>query len=91
VWLVANGLGGYASGTIAGLATRRYHGLLVAALPNPRGRTMMFDHLVEHLLMPDGSAVRLGGQEHDGKPHDGGALATIRTASAACTRRSRAH
>lgn len=77
-WLVANGLGGYASGTIAGVATRRYHGLLVAALPNPRGRTMMFDHLVEHLLMPDGSEVRLGGQEHDGKPHDGGALVQFR-------------
>ena len=32
-WLVANGLGGYASGTLACLATRRYHALLVAALP----------------------------------------------------------
>ncbi|MGN6673370.1 MAG: glycogen debranching enzyme N-terminal domain-containing protein, partial [Thermomicrobiales bacterium] len=31
-WLVTNGLGGYASGTLAGPATRRYHGLLVAAL-----------------------------------------------------------
>ena len=31
-WLVANGLGGYASGTLAGVNTRRYHGLLVAAL-----------------------------------------------------------
>ena len=31
-WLVTNGLGGYASGTVAGLLTRRYHGLLVAAL-----------------------------------------------------------
>ena len=31
-WLVTNGIGGYASGTIAGLLTRRYHGLLVAAL-----------------------------------------------------------
>ena len=32
-WLVTNGLGGYASGTIAGAATRRYHGLLIAARP----------------------------------------------------------
>ena len=30
-WLVTNGLGGYASGTVAGVATRRFHGLLVAA------------------------------------------------------------
>ena len=37
-WLVTNGLGGYASGTVAGVVTRRYHGLLVAALPAPLGR-----------------------------------------------------
>jgi hypothetical protein len=36
-WLVANGLGGYASGTVSGIPTRRYHGLLVAALPAPYG------------------------------------------------------
>lgn len=36
-WLVTNGLGGYASGTVAGLLTRRYHGLLVAALQPPLG------------------------------------------------------
>ena len=32
-WLIGNGLGGYATGTLAGVCTRRYHGLLVAALP----------------------------------------------------------
>ena len=37
-WLVANGLGGYASGTVSGVITRRYHGLLIAALPAPLGR-----------------------------------------------------
>ena len=31
-WLVTNGLGGYASGTVSGVITRRYHGLLIAAL-----------------------------------------------------------
>lgn len=41
-WLVTNGLGGFACGTVAGLLTRRYHGLLIAALeaagrPNPSG------------------------------------------------------
>src|SRR5687767_510188 len=40
-WLVTNGLGGYASGTVSGTLTRRFHGVLVAALPNPFGRTMM--------------------------------------------------
>ena len=41
-WLVTNGLGGYASGTIAGTLTRRFHALLIAALPTPFGRTVMF-------------------------------------------------
>jgi hypothetical protein len=40
-WLVTNGIGGFASGTIAGLLTRRYHGLLVAALKPPLGRTLL--------------------------------------------------
>jgi predicted glycogen debranching enzyme len=62
-WLVANGLGGYASGTIAGVPTRRFHGLLVAALPAPLGRTMMFNHLGERLRFPDGSVVRLSCDE----------------------------
>ena len=44
-WLVTNGLGGYASGSVAGVATRRYHGLLIAALPTPIGRTVMLSHL----------------------------------------------
>jgi predicted glycogen debranching enzyme len=40
-WLCANGIGGFASGTVAGVLTRRYHGLLVAALRPPLGRTLM--------------------------------------------------
>jgi len=62
-WLLTNGLGGYASGTVAGAATRRYHGLLIAALPAPHGRTMMLNHLSELLRLPDGSIVRFGGSE----------------------------
>jgi predicted glycogen debranching enzyme len=58
-WLVTNGLGGYSSGTIGGALTRRYHGLLIAALSNPYGRTMMFNHLWETLRWPDGRVVRL--------------------------------
>lgn len=59
-WLVANGLGGYASGTITGLITRRYHGLLTAALPVPFGRVMMLNGLDEIVACPDGPALRLG-------------------------------
>lgn len=46
-WLVTNGLGGYASGTIAGSLTRRYHGLLVAALRPPLERTLLVAKLDE--------------------------------------------
>ncbi len=46
-WLVANGLGGYASGTVSGALTRRYHGVLVAALPSPFGRTVMLNDLAD--------------------------------------------
>lgn len=46
-WLVTNGIGGYASGTIAGLLTRRYHGLLIAALRPPLGRTLLLTKLDE--------------------------------------------
>src|SRR6188474_2771408 len=40
-WLVTNGLGGYASSTVAGVLTRSYHGLLVAALEPPVARTVL--------------------------------------------------
>lgn len=44
-WLVTNGIGGYAFGTIAGALTRRYHGLLIAALKPPLGRTMLLSKI----------------------------------------------
>jgi predicted glycogen debranching enzyme len=65
-WLVTNGLGGYSSGTIAGDCTRRYHGLLVAALPAPLGRMMMFNHIIEQIRLPDGHVVSLAGDLHAG-------------------------
>jgi predicted glycogen debranching enzyme len=64
-WLVTNGLGGYASGTIWGVPTRRFHGLLVAALPGVLGRMMMLNHLVDEVLLADGTTVRLTGEERD--------------------------
>jgi predicted glycogen debranching enzyme len=65
-WLVTNGLGGYASGTIAGVASRRYHSLLVAALPAPLGRRVMLNHLSELLRLRDGTTVLFGGEERAG-------------------------
>jgi predicted glycogen debranching enzyme len=46
-WLVTNGIGGYAAGTISGILTRRYHGLLFAALKPPLGRTLLLTKLDE--------------------------------------------
>jgi predicted glycogen debranching enzyme len=65
-WLVTNGLGGYASGTIAGVVSRRYHGLLIAALPAPWGRRVMLNHLSELLRLPDETSAFLGGEERAG-------------------------
>ena len=62
-WLVTNGLGGYASGTVTGAITRRYHGLLIAALPNPLGRMMMLNGLSERLRLPDRRVVYTGAEE----------------------------
>src|SRR5215472_4318292 len=46
-WLVTNGIGGYASGTVSGNLTRRYHGLILAALKPPVGRTQLIAKLEE--------------------------------------------
>src|SRR4026209_822084 len=71
-WLVTNGLGGYASGTLSGALTRRYHVYLVAALPTPFGRTVMLNYIWERIRYPDGRMVSLhnmidteGGKEFD--------------------------
>src|SRR5947209_975877 len=55
-WLVTKGIGGYASGTVAGGNTRRYHGLLIAALQPPVGRMQLVAALDE--------IVRCGGAEY---------------------------
>ena len=58
-WLVTNGLGGYASASLATANTRRYHGLLVAALNPPVGRAVLLSKLEETLTVTDaqGSAT----------------------------------
>src|SRR2546426_267630 len=65
-WLLANGLGGYAGGSISGVITRRYHGLLVAALGT--GRTIMFTHVWERLRLPDRTVVVLSDEENADGP-----------------------
>ncbi len=46
-WLVTNGIGGFAAGTVSGVLTRRYHGLLIAALQPPLGRTLLVTKIEE--------------------------------------------
>src|SRR5215207_8235081 len=58
-WLITNGLGGYASGTLFGAITRRYHGLLIAALPAPLGRVVMLNQLTEYLELSDHRRIEL--------------------------------
>ncbi|HYL11031.1 MAG TPA: amylo-alpha-1,6-glucosidase [Candidatus Acidoferrales bacterium] len=58
-WLVTNGLGGFASGTVSGNLTRRYHGLLFAALKPPTRRTQLVAKL-EETARYDGAEYALG-------------------------------
>jgi predicted glycogen debranching enzyme len=69
-WLVTNGLGGYASGTVSGVITRRYHGILIAALPAPLGRIVMLSHLADQVRLADGRKIEIGGRERAGETSD---------------------
>ena len=68
-WLVTNGLGGYASGTVAGTVTRRYHGLLVASLPAPLGRIVMLNHLLERVRVRGSEPMWLGDEDEVAGPN----------------------
>jgi len=54
-WLVANGLGGYAAGSVDGPPMRRFHGFLIAALPAPLGRALLL-HALHEVVELDGAA-----------------------------------
>ena len=66
-WLITNGIGGYGSGTVSGVLTRRYHGLLIAALNPPLGRTLLVAKLDEEVIYDENeyalSANRWNSQE----------------------------
>ena len=70
-WLETNGLGGFASSTIVGLNTRRYHGLLVAATKPPVGRLVLLSKLEETLLI-DGRRFDLSANRYPGVIHPQG-------------------
>ena len=58
-WLVENGLGGYASATITGAITRRYHGFLIAAQPAPLGRMVVLNDLDVDIEIADGGFMNM--------------------------------
>lgn len=65
-WLLTNGRGGYASGTVSGCNTRKYHGLLIPSLPK-LGRTVLLARLKEEVLV-DGQPYTVDCEEHaDGR------------------------
>lgn len=71
-WLVANGIGGYASSSIAGANTRRYHGLLVASLNPPTGRTVMVSKVEECIVFNRDCAFGLSSNQYPGAVHPQG-------------------
>jgi predicted glycogen debranching enzyme len=70
-WLETNGLGGFASSTIAGLNTRRYHGLLIAATKPPVGRVLLLSKLEETLIV-GGRRYELSANRYPGVIHPRG-------------------
>src|ERR1700731_3107107 len=70
-WLETNGIGGFASSTIIGLNTRRYHGLLVAATKPPVGRLVLLSKLEETLVL-DGERFELSSNQYSGAVHPQG-------------------
>jgi predicted glycogen debranching enzyme len=72
-WLETNGLGGFACGTLAGANTRRYHGLLTAALNPPGGRMLLLSKLEETLVLGN-RRIDLSTNEYAGAIHPQGYL-----------------
>ncbi|HEX9003517.1 MAG TPA: glycogen debranching enzyme N-terminal domain-containing protein, partial [Blastocatellia bacterium] len=70
-WLETNGLGGFASSTITGLNTRRYHGLLTAATRPPVGRMALLEKLEETLVVND-ERFDLSANQYSGAVHPQG-------------------
>ncbi|MGH8177730.1 MAG: amylo-alpha-1,6-glucosidase [Steroidobacter sp.] len=76
-WLITNGLGGYASGTLAGSPARKYHGLFVPNLSSPKGRHIMISRCDE--IVPCGDELlNLGGAEFENGVFSGDAHRCLR-------------
>jgi predicted glycogen debranching enzyme len=70
-WLETNGIGGYASSSVSGANTRRYHGLLVAATRPPLGRMVLLSKFEETVSI-DGEEFEISCNQYPGKVHPEG-------------------
>ena len=70
-WLETNGIGGFSSSTVIGLNTRRYHGLLTAAIKPPVGRLVLLSKLEETLII-EGRRYELSANQYPGVIHPQG-------------------
>jgi predicted glycogen debranching enzyme len=70
-WLETNGLGGFAMGTVSGISTRRYHGILTAAARPPLGRLTLVSKIEETIIIA-GERYELGANRFPGKIHPRG-------------------
>ncbi|HWP19359.1 MAG TPA: amylo-alpha-1,6-glucosidase [Burkholderiaceae bacterium] len=76
-WIVTNGIGGYAYGTLDGVPARRYHGLLVASLSHPRGRHVLIPAIDEVVAHAQGR-TRLAGPPREPREEVGGRWRSLR-------------
>lgn len=58
-WIVTNGLGGYACGSVTGIPMRKYHSLLMASLNAPFGRTSLLNYVEDQIILPDNRRIDL--------------------------------
>jgi predicted glycogen debranching enzyme len=71
-WLVTNGVGGYASSTIIGANSRRYHGLLIASFPPPLERQVLLSKVDEEVVVGETTYLLGCNEFHDGTIHPQG-------------------
>jgi len=72
-WLVTNGLGGFASGSVLGIPTRRYHGYFIPNLAAPNGRTVLIPRLDDAVAGAGFGEIMLGGyQDKEGNLYSTG-------------------
>ena len=71
-WLLTNGLGGYAAGTLSGANTRRYHGLLIAAFDPPTDRQLLVAKIENGIRINRQCSLELSSNQYPGVIHPKG-------------------